>query len=56
MSFLSSGNEDYFSLEHTETSSKIPYELLCDKCNDRLVIRNGVMGDEYAKIGFIGNN
>ncbi|AQS38026.1 hypothetical protein Sps_02878 [Shewanella psychrophila] len=56
MSFLSSGNEGDFSLEHTEASSKIPYKLICEKCNDRLVISNGTMSEEYAEIGLVGNN
>lgn len=56
MSFLSSGQEDDFSLEHTETGTKIPYSLICEKCNDNSIINNGLMKDEFANIGFVGNN
>lgn len=56
MSFKSSGLEDDFSLVDQKSNSKIPYDLVCEACVDKQVIKDGVMDKDFAKIGFEGQN
>ncbi len=55
MSFKSSGQEDDFSLVEEESKSKIPYDLVCEKCQQKQVIKDGVMDEDFAKIDFEGH-
>ena len=55
MSFKSSGQEDDFSLVEEKSKSKIPYDLVCDKCQETQVIKDGLMDQEFAKINFEGH-
>ncbi|HIF9373435.1 TPA: hypothetical protein ACX6RV_001288 [Photobacterium damselae] len=50
MSFLSSDVEKDFSLEHEVTKNRIPYSLLCDRCEENQVILDGKMRKDFAII------
>lgn len=54
MSFKSSEKEDDFSLV-SNSNAKIPYDMICEACVDKQVIKDGVMDKEFAKIEFEGN-
>ncbi|HIF9084882.1 TPA: hypothetical protein ACX6NQ_001726 [Photobacterium damselae] len=50
MSFISSNEGRDFSLEHKVSKKRIPYSLLCDKCEDNQVILDGKMLKDFAII------
>lgn len=56
MSFESSGDKEDFSLVEQKSNSKIPYDLVCEACMDKQVIKDGVMDKDFAKIAFEGQS